>query len=115
MALKRRHKNSNRQNEGKRVPAHLQWVRGHICCIAGKNGHVCDGVSEAMHVDYAGGKGMGVKVSDRWAIPGCSRAHREQHQIGWPAFEKKYGINAQGMAEGLFRRSPHRSKFGDAA
>ena len=76
-----------------RSPAHLKWVRGHECCIAGRNGHQCQGRIEAMHVRTGTDGGMGVKPSDNWAVPGCSAAHAEQHRIGEIAFERKYEIN----------------------
>ena len=108
MPLQRRHKNSGRQNEGKRFPGHLKFVRGFRCLIEGREGHECSGKMEAMHVDYAGGKGVGMKVPDYYTVPGCSEAHREQTDVlGWPQFERKYGIDALALAKELAARSPH--------
>ena len=70
--LARRHKNSGRQHNGKRFPQHLQFVRGFQCLIEGKAGHICSGKVQAMHVDYAGGTGMGLKVLDAYTVPGCA-------------------------------------------
>lgn len=106
--LARRHRNSGRQNVGKRFPGHLQFVRGFRCIIEGKGGHVCSGKVQAMHVDYAGGKGMGLKVPDFFTVPGCAEAHREQTDVlGWPGFERKYGIDALALAKELAAKSPH--------
>lgn len=105
--LARRHRNSGRQNVGKRFPSHLQFVRGFRCIIEGKCGHVCSGKVQAMHVDYAGGKGMGLKVPDYYTVPGCAEAHREQTDVlGWPGFERKYGIDALALAKELAAKSP---------
>ena len=105
--LQRRHKNSGRQNDGKRFPAHLQFVRGFCCLIEGKAGHVCGGKVQAMHVDYAGGKGVGLKVPDYYTVPGCAEAHREQTDVlGWARFEAKYGVDALQIAKDLARQSP---------
>lgn len=69
----------------------------------------CDGKIEAAHVDYAGDKGMGTKVSDRFAIPMCSKHHREQHSKGWSAFERTYGnFDALEVAAQYWRNWPGR-------
>lgn len=95
-----------------RCPSHLAWVRRHECCIAGRNGHVCEGRIEAMHARNGTDGGMGVKPSDIWTIPGCSGAHHEQHQIGEPAFERKYRLSLREIAALLWQKSPHRLKAG---
>lgn len=78
-----RKRNAPRPAE-KSAPAFLQWLRGRACRAFGPG---CSGKIEAAHVDYAGGKGMGSKVSDRFAIPLCSGHHRQQHRFGWQSFE----------------------------
>lgn len=78
-----RRKNAPRPAE-KSAPAFLQFVRGRECAFADHGG--CEGKIEAMHLDFAGGKGVGTKVADRYALPACSAHHRQQHLIGWPAF-----------------------------
>jgi hypothetical protein len=47
---------------------------------------------------------MGQKPSDWWAIPLCKHHHDEQHGIGEPAFERRYGIDMRGVARGLYAR-----------
>lgn len=69
----------------------------------------CEGRIEAAHVDYAGDKGMGSKVRDSAAIPLCSKHHREQHSIGWRAFEARYGgFDALSVAGQYWRNWPGR-------
>lgn len=102
--LTRRHRNSGRQNDGKRFPSHLQWIRG-FTCIAWKSGD-CAGRMVAAHVDHAGGKGMSMKVSDAYTVPMCDHHHTEQHRIGWRSFEVRHGIDAIAEALKLARVSP---------
>ena len=99
-----RKRNAPRPAE-KSAPAFLQWLRGRECVMAFN----CDGKIEAAHVDYAGGKGMGTKVADRHAIPMCSKHHREQHSIGWLAFQNRYGkFNAEEVAARYWANWPGR-------
>lgn len=105
---KRKHRNSGRPAE-KDARGFLQWVRGHECACAKQGG--CSGKIEAAHVDYAGGKGMGTKVADRFAVPLCEAHHREQHNPGWTSFEAKYGLNALRVANELWRRWPGRARW----
>ena len=96
-AFRPRKRNSPRPAE-KSAKGFLQWLRGRECLCAGGG---CDGRIEAAHVDYAGDKGMGTKVSDRHAVPLCSRHHAWQHQHGWPLFERWWlggGAKAEGYA-----------------
>lgn len=100
---RRKHRNSGRQNAGKRFPAHLQYVRGFACLVENAE---CTGRIEAMHVDYAGGKGVSMKVSDAFTVPGCSGHHAEQTRTGWQTFERKYGVDALAVAKNIARLSP---------
>lgn len=113
MILKRRKRERMglREEPQYRNARYLKHVRGFQCCIAGKNGHVCEGKIEAMHVRSGTDGGMAVKPSDFWTIPGCSAAHREQHQIGEPAFERKYGISMKAIAERLWKHSRHYADY----
>lgn len=102
-----RHRNPGRPPE-KDARGFLQWLRGRACCAHGLD---CAGKIEAAHVDYAGGKGIGTKVSDQYAVPLCSAHHRRQHQIGWRAFEcEAWGINDYALkaAEAFWRQWPGR-------
>lgn len=102
-----RRKNSGRQNEGKRFPSHRAWIRKRRCIIEGRLSHICEGQMEAAHVDSAGGKGMGMKVDDRFTIPACSAAHQAIHR-GARSFEAKYGIDLVEAAKAYAKASPHR-------
>lgn len=95
-----------------RSEAHKQWVRGHECAIAGRNGHACGGKIEAAHVRTGTDGGMGVKPGDNWTIPLCGMAHiPDQHQHGERAFELKYGIDMKALAAELWLRSPHGVRY----
>ena len=83
---KPRKRNAPRPAE-KAALGYLQWLRGRDCYAANADGPDCDGRMEAAHVDYAGGKGMGTKVADRYAVPMCQAHHARQHRIGWFYFQ----------------------------
>lgn len=113
-ALKPRHRNAPRPAE-KSAPQFLQWLRGRQCAVAatGRAGAVeaCEGKIEAAHVDYAGGKGVGTKVADRFAIPLCSYHHARQHAVGWDTFDRHWlgGVSmALFMAADYWRAWPGR-------
>lgn len=89
-----------------RSRAHLAFIREQACCIRSK--HDCGGVIEPMHFRGSKEGGTGMKPGDDKTIPGCSVAHREQHAIGEPAFQKKYGINMGDIAQLYWLISPAR-------
>lgn len=86
-----RHQNAPRI-AAKSAPGFLQYVRGRGCIFAG-NGE-CEGKIEPMHLDFAGGKGIGTKVADRYCVPGCAGHHAMQHRIGWQTFMARMGTSA---------------------
>lgn len=61
-----------------RSEAILAEVRKHPCSlrIGTFIGKPCRGPSQAVHLDKAGGKGMGTKVSDLAVVSGCDVCHR---------------------------------------
>jgi len=85
-ATKPRRQNAGRPAE-KSCRPFLQWLRGRPCACAGRNAG-CSGRMEAAHVDYAGDKGVGTKVSDRHAIPLSQECHAQQHRKGWRWFDE---------------------------
>lgn len=87
-----RRKNSGRPDE-KSALGFLQWLRGRPCIFADHGG--CEGKIEAMHLDFAGGKGVGSKVADRYALPSCSFHHRRQHQRGWISFCREMEVTKE--------------------
>lgn len=105
---KRRKAEKHKKAPQLRSPSHLQWVRGHECAIAGR--HECKGRIQAAHVRNGTDGGMGVKPSDCFVIPLCEAAHEWQHFIGEQAFELATGIKMRGVADALWRVSPHRRK-----
>lgn len=86
---------------------YLQWLRGRCCLI----GHDCEGKIQACHVDYAGDKGMGTKVSDRFAVPMCAHHHREQTDGGMQTFEAKHRVNLLKAAEAYWNAWPGRHEW----
>ena len=87
----------------------LKWVRGRKCRLVGHRDHRCRGKVRACHVDYAGGKGTSIRVSDRFAVPMCDGAHAEQTDVlGWADFEEKYQFNALADAAAYWRAWPSR-------
>lgn len=95
-----------------RCPSHLAWVRGFECAaINRRSAHECFGKIEAAHVRTGTDGGTSMKPSDCWTIPLCAAAHREQHDVGEPAFERMYGISMRQVAERLWRMSPHRVSY----
>lgn len=103
-----------RNPERVRSPGHRKWVRGHVCAASGLREpwhEPCDGLIECAHVRTGTDGGTGIKPSDAWTVPLCKSHHAEQHAIGEPAFERKYGVNLKRIAEDLARRSPHLRKL----
>ena len=104
-AFKPRRKNSGRQNDGKRFPKHLRWLRLLPCALVGK--HECEGIIEAAHDDKHPLKGMRLKGPDYAALPLCSAAHRELH-AGYETFQRKYGLNVSDACAAYAAKSPER-------
>lgn len=88
----------------RRSPKHCDFVRDHECCVEGCPGRPI----EVMHVRNGTDGGTGLKPSDRWTIPGCRAHHEEQHRIGEPSFERKYGLDMKDLARALVKASPAR-------
>jgi len=110
--LARRHRNSGRQNVGRRFASHLAWVRGHVCAVEGAG---CGGKIEAAHVEGSGTGGMGMKADDVYTIPLCHDHHAERHRIGWRTFDKAHGLDALALAKSLARQSPSLQRAAMAA
>src|SRR5690349_10329989 len=95
--VRSKHRNAGRPPE-KDAKGFLQWLRGRPCVFADHGG--CSGKTEAMHLDFAGDKGMGSKVSDRYSLPACSAHHGLQHQKGWNTFCKLMGVTKEQLLVG---------------
>lgn len=73
----------------RRAAQHLTFVRSlGICLACGERGTV-----DAMHVRKGTDGGMGVKPSDRYAVPGDHACHMEQHRVGEVTFWGRVGID----------------------
>ena len=90
-------------------PGHRSWVRRHHCSVPG-----CRNLPiECAHVRSGTGAGLGRKPSDKWVISLCQLHHREQHQIGEPAFETKHSLDMRELAREFARLSPHWKKLAE--
>ena len=59
-----------------RCREHLRFVASHPCAICGRS------PSHAHHVRHAQSRGLGLKVSDEFAVPLCATHHRQIHTTG---------------------------------
>ena len=71
------------------------WIRTLPSVVSGK------GPCEACHTGTDGG--MGEKASDYSCLPLTPAEHREYHQIGKPAFARKYRLNYRSLCRRLNR------------
>jgi hypothetical protein len=83
-----------------RSKEHLRFVAQQPCLICGRK------PSQAHHVRYAQQRGLGLKVSDEFAVPLCATHHSDNHRTGdeirwWE--EKK--IDPLGVARDLWEAS----------
>jgi hypothetical protein len=83
---------------------HDKHVRSHEC-IAAKFGG-CSGKVRACHRRSAANSGTGLKPHSWELYPGCDGHHKEQHDIGQPAFELKYGVSLVQAARECVLTSP---------
>ena len=113
--LKRRKRErfGTRQETRIRCPAHLAWVRGHVCAVQGRgqNGHMCVTRVVSAHTRTGTDGAAGIKPGDNWVIPLCAYSHSVQHAWGEATFEKHFGIDMKAIAAQLWQRSPHRIKY----
>lgn len=108
VSSKPRKRNSPRIAE-KDAPGFLQYIRGRQCLFCGAGG--CSGPIQAAHLDFAGGKGMGTKVADRFTVPMCAAHHAQQHAWGWGTFRRKMEVSEDDLlnaAAFLWSRWPGR-------
>ena len=107
---KPRRKNAPRAN-WRVAKSYHQWLRGRPCAADGYG--LCEGALQAAHVDHAGGKGMGLKVADRHAIPLCAGHHARQHNHGWKTFESEClgGKSAVAMSDAYWSAWPGRIEW----
>lgn len=109
--LRPRKRNAGRP-ANKSAPGFLQWIR-RLDCVFADTGK-CEGKIEAMHLDFAGGKGMGTKVADQFSVPACSGHHHRQHTKGWATFLREVGATKEALLDAagkLWRAWPGRLKW----
>jgi hypothetical protein len=68
---------------------YLDFICSKECCICGKG-------SEPHHESGLGDSGgMALKCSDYFAIPLCSKCHRDRHDIGYLSFYKLFSLDVK--------------------
>jgi hypothetical protein len=110
--IRSRHKNAGRPPE-KDAPKFKEWLRKKHDCAFHLAGD-CGGKIEAMHLDFAGGKGVGSKVADSFCLPCCSKHHRRQHDRGWITFLREMAVTKDDClysSDKLWREWPARYKW----
>lgn len=86
----------------RKYPRHESFVRRHQCCVPG-----CEqGPIVFAHVRSAANSGTGLKPHSASGVSLCDAHHREQHQIGQPAFERTHKIDLAALAAEFTRHSP---------
>jgi len=101
----------------RRVPEHCDWIRERPCLLSrwalwsplvedwpsgggyDMTSHGCVGAVQVCHIKTRGAGGDDRKN----VVPLCGMAHDEQHRIGIPTFEKRWGVNLKAEAERLDR------------
>lgn len=94
-------KHNIRESAWWRSERHRKFVRGFVCVVPG----CMADRRECCHIRTGTDGAMGEKPSDFWCFPACVEHHRQQHDIGEPAFERMHGIDLKCIAEGLARQS----------
>jgi hypothetical protein len=87
--------------------AHLAFVRQLSCVACGKAAP-----SEAAHVRTGADSGVGMKPSDRYAVPLCSGCHAKQHRIGELTFWSALRIDPLNVALRLWTMSSDIAAWG---
>lgn len=83
---------------------HEQFVRRHACSV---ENHECEGRIEFAHVRQDHLAGMSQKPFSWSGISLCHNHHINiQHNIGHPAFDKRYGIDSVKLAAEFAAKSP---------
>jgi ERF superfamily len=80
-----------------RDKAHLRFVTKQPCVVCGRQ------PSDAHHLRFAQPRGIGLKVSDEFAVPLCRTHHREVHRSSQEvAWWQRLGIDATDVARKLW-------------
>ena len=89
-----------------RSKEHLQYVAQQPCLICGRS------PAHAHHIRFAQPKGLGLKVSDEFAVPLCAIHHADNHKTGderkwW----KERKVEPLAVALKLWEESQQREQF----
>lgn len=107
-AVKRKRSGSGRRVSVPRDRKYLDWLKTQVCAVTWAIFSRGERISYSYEViiDPAHGpvNGIGSKGSDDGAIPMTRAFHEEQTLIGWPKFEKKYGIDRAAIAAEHYAR-----------
>lgn len=85
-----------------RFPAHLRWVRAHVCSVSDCN----EAKTVAAHVRTRTGGGMGKKPPDWWVLSLCNSCHYHQHNVGESEFETVTNLDMRTLAIEFAKASP---------
>lgn len=87
-------------------PRHRKFVRQFGCSVP-----LCQygAPIEFAHYRTAANSGTGQRPHDMFGLSLCQRHHREQHQIGQAAFEKKYQFSMARVAAEFARKTTDRA------
>ena len=87
---------------------YLDWLSAECLCVACVllkmiyRDRKCASGSGPVDPAHGPVNGMRSKGPDDGAIPLCRQHHTEQHEIGWEAFETKYGFSREAEAKTHF-------------
>lgn len=84
---------------------YLDWLISERCvmCLNPEPDQGCDPAHGPVN-------GMRSKGPDNEAIPLCRLHHTEQYMNGWPAFERRYGIDRAAIAAEHYARYKEQGK-----
>ncbi len=85
----------------------IVWIKSLVCVVPGCYRTPCD----PAHVRGSKQGGTALKPGDQWTIPLCRSHHREQHQIGEPAFGRRYRFDMVKVCRQLQQWSPYRAQL----
>lgn len=87
-------------------PRHRRFIRSRCCVVTlAKIIDECEGPIECAHYRTAANSGKSQRPHDWHCFPACFKHHAEQHRIGQPAFERRYGIDLAAICAEFARLS----------
>lgn len=89
-------------------PAHLTLIRQLPSCLSGKK--PCD----PHHLRVSNERGIGLKATDRWAVPLTRDEHEECHLVGSRKEEEWFlarGVDVYSLANALWQASGNMEKM----